>query len=97
MVDLLNGAYEPTSEIGNGRVRYRKYENPDIWIDHYQDQWGVKFAGMKGTSTGYGFVRGGCALEACGSSTWMVVNEGAYEDQSGVRMEFMDKVSMFYP
>jgi hypothetical protein len=95
VAENCNGAYEPTSEIGNGRVRYRKYENSDIWIDHYQDQWGVKSAGMKGTSTVYGFVHGACALEACGSRTWKVVNERThtYEEQSGVKMEFMDKVS----
>lgn len=88
----VNGAYEPTSERHEGRVRYRMIGDEGKWIEHMSGDWFVKPAANKGESMGWASVKGGCALEACGSRTWKVVNEGTYQEESGVKMEFMDKV-----
>ena len=69
----INGAYEPTSERHEGRVRYRMIGDGDKWIEHVNGDWCVKPAANKGENEGWAWVKGGCALDACASRTWRVL------------------------
>ena len=68
----VNGAYEPTSERHEGRVRYRVIGDGDKWIEHMDGDWCVKPAARKGENRSWAWVKGECALEACASRTWRV-------------------------
>ncbi len=71
----VNGAYEPTSEKHEGRVRYRMIGDEDKWIEHMNGDWCVKNTASKGENRGFAWVTGDCALEACASRTWRVFDQ----------------------
>ena len=89
----INGAYEPTSERHEGRVRYRMIGDGDKWIEHMNGDWCVKPAANKGKNKGWAWVKGGCALDACASRTWRVLDHPEIKDEPGVAIRFADKVS----
>ena len=74
----INGLFEPTEEkSSDGRVVYKKRENDNVIIEHYQGgQWGeggiwqIKHISNKGKNIVFAEVRGGCALEACVDRVW---------------------------
>ena len=55
-------------------------------IEHRAGQWEVKHVSNKGSDKCSAYVAGGCALEACASRVWRVLNRGTWEDQASVKI-----------
>ena len=82
----INGLFTPTQEKGlDGRVVYDKCGDGSMCIEHYAGKWQVKRVSHKGKNTGFAYVTGGCALEACTSRVWRVWNRNTFEDQPSVK------------
>jgi hypothetical protein len=86
--DFINGIFEPTQEKGlDGRVLYRKRDNPNICMEHHGGKWEVKPMSSKGKDSFYAYVAGGCsAYEACTSRLWTVNVNGTWQDAPSVKM-----------
>ena len=83
----INGVYEPTQEKGlDGRVLYRKRGDPGIIMEHRGGNWEVKLVEDKGMAAGYAYVAGGCALAACTSRQWKLLDGKTLCDAPGVKM-----------
>ena len=82
----INGWFAPTQEKGlDGRVVYGKCGDGSMCMEHYAGKWQVKPVSSKGTNVRFAYVTGGCALEACTSRVWTVLNGKTFDDQPSVK------------
>jgi hypothetical protein len=83
----INGFYGVTEEKSlDGRLVLSQRGDPSVCVEHHGGVWGVKPVSRKGTSEGFAYVAGGCALEDCTSRVWRVYDGKKYNDQPSVKM-----------
>ncbi len=88
---LMNGFFEPTQEKGlDGRVLYAKRGDAISCIRHRGGVWEVLLVSCKDKGTkSPAYVEGGCALDACTSRVWKLINpgeQGSYNDAPSVKL-----------
>ena len=83
----INGAYYSTGETSGGHPLLTKRGDASMLIEHFQGNWHSKPVSSKGTGSCYAYVAGGCALAACTSRQWKVMDgKGGWSDAPGVKM-----------
>ena len=82
----VNGFWRASAERQGGRVVYVKVDNASMCIEHLWGEWHLKPVSDKGQNCCYACVPGGCALEACTSRVWTVLDGGTFVPQASVKM-----------
>ena len=83
----INGFFEPTQEKGlDGRLIFTKRGDASVLMEHFQGNWHSKPVSYKGRDCCSAYVAGGCALAACTSRQWKVLDGNNYIDAPGVKM-----------
>ena len=87
----VNGLFTATQERGqDGRVIYAKRGNSghSLCMEHYKDDgdWQVKPVSGNRQGSCWAYVEGGCALEACTSRTWNMLDGNVFYEQPDIRM-----------
>ena len=82
----INGAYYSTSETCDGHPLLRKRGDASMIMEHFQGNWHSKPVSSKGTGSCSAYVAGGCALAACTSRQWKIVEGNVFFDAPGVKM-----------
>ena len=84
----INGAYYSTGETSDGHPLLIKRGDASMLMEHFGGYWQVKPVSSKGKDSCYAYVAGGCALAACTSRQWKVLDgKGGWSDAPGVKME----------
>jgi hypothetical protein len=87
---IVNGVYEPTSEVSSGKVTvYSKVGDAGRWLEYYagSKQWQVKDTDDKGKNKGrYAScaVPAKCLPEACPVGQWKVCVDGTHVAQASI-------------
>lgn len=87
----VNGLFAATQERGqDGRVIYAKrgFSGHSLCIEHYKDDgdWQVKPVSGNRQGSCWAYVEGGCALEACTSRLWNMLDGNLFCEQPDIRM-----------
>jgi hypothetical protein len=82
----INGPYKRISVSKGGYAVYGKCGDASMCIEHIGGTWQVKSVYRKGRMECFAYVTGGCALEACTSRVWIVVDGNAWVDQASVKI-----------
>ena len=82
----INGAYYSTGETSDGHPLLTKRGDASLLMEHFGGTWQVKGVSQKGTTNAYASVAGGCALAACTSRQWKVMDGKTLCDAPGVKM-----------
>ena len=87
----VNGLFAATRERGqDGRVIYAKrgFSGHSLCIEHYKDDgdWQVKPVSSNRQGSCWAYVEGGCALEACTSRLWNMLDGNLFCEQPDIRM-----------
>jgi hypothetical protein len=91
---IFNGLYNPTKERNNGRVRYVKRENTDIWIEYGFGSWQVKRACNKGQNSNdsceaHLSASWSSAFENfAGRCSWKLWIGSCWQEQHNMKLEF---------
>ncbi len=96
---LVNGVYEPTSELTSGGVTvYRKVGDADLWLEYHAGtgQWQVKPTDCKGkdADTAHCAVPAKCLPEACPVGQWKVSVDGILVFQATVTMSIASQADL---
>jgi hypothetical protein len=83
----INGFYEPTQEKGlDGHVLYCKRGDGSMCMEHVEGTWIVKTVSSKGTASGFAWVAGNCAPDACTLRQWTLYDGTSWINVPGVKM-----------
>jgi hypothetical protein len=87
---VINGIYDPipNEKSQDGRVRYRKRDDVQLWIEHHGGRWDVKNSEDLGSNTCKATIPGGCRLELCKARDWKVADGGFLKVQQNVYLTF---------
>jgi len=83
--NFINGRYDPTGDA-DGYVQYTKHNDDGVCMQHYAGMWEVKAMSAAGSSECYAYVTGGCALRACVSRVWGLVDENGQRSDQPLKM-----------
>ena len=88
---VVNGLYEPMEQPEEGECMVylkRSNEGPTarVMMEHRADAWQIKPLRFSGTDACTACVVGGCALEACSTRVWSVLEGWLFVDQPHVKM-----------
>ena len=87
---VINGIYDPmpNEKSQDGRVRYRKRDDVQMYIEHHEGTWDVKASTHLGTNSCKATILGGCRLELCVARDWQVADGGVLKVQKNVNLTF---------
>ena len=86
----INGIYDPISnhKSQDDRVRYRKRDDAQMWIEHHEGTWDIKNSTNLGSQACKAYISGGCRLELCKARDWKVTEGGGWKEQTTVNLTF---------
>ena len=71
----VNGFFNPTQMTGeDGRLKYVKRDNPDVFLEHFHGFWAVKSTTMRNTDNFFATLPGNNALLDCSSGEWTLAD-----------------------
>jgi hypothetical protein len=82
----INGPYERTSETSDGYALHIKRGNTSMCMEHFEGTWIVKPVSNKGTASGFAWVTGNCALDACTLRQWTLYDGTSWINAPGVKI-----------
>ena len=83
---LINGPYDRTSETRDGYALHVKRGNASMCMEHVKGKWIVKTVSNKGTASGFAWVAGNCAPDACTLRQWNLCDGTSWSNAPGVKM-----------
>lgn len=87
--DYVAGIYDPTNEICDGWVRYRKRTDPDSWMEYMasQQQWHIKPTSSKGQTNAWVMAKTPLLDPSLFEGAWAVYNGTSFVSDSGLKIK----------
>ena len=93
--NMVNGIYEPTSELSGGLPAYQKKGDADMWLEFYKMHWYLRSASNRGTSTSCASIEVDrpCLPQDCPAGLWRVnIRDTVFESSALVTAALLSQI-----